>query len=83
MATIIEDITDRSNDAHRSADAAHDAAAVPEDDEVFHDAADSEDSFEDATEHFDVDSLSAAQQRAQQAADAGEENCDKWQSPAN
>jgi hypothetical protein len=71
MSVVIEDITDRFPDARVAHDDAHHAAIRQEDDEEFHDAADSEDSYEDATEHFDVDALHAAQQRAHPAADAG------------
>lgn len=72
MSVVIEDITDRDPAVRVAQDDAHEVAVRQEDDEEFHDAADSEDSYEDATEHFDVDALHAAQQRAQPAADAGE-----------
>ena len=71
MSVVIEDITNRYPAARVAVDDASEAAVIQEDDEAFHDAADSEDSYEDATEHFDADALHAAQQPAQLAADAG------------
>ena len=71
MSVVIEDITDTFAGAPPDQDAAHAAVQRQDEDEEFHDAAGSEDSYEDATEHFDVDALHAAQQRAQPAVDAG------------
>jgi hypothetical protein len=75
MSVVIEDITDRFPYARVAHDDAHEPSVRQEDDEEFHDAADSEGSYEDATEQFDVDALHAAQQRAQPAGDAGGYSC--------